>query len=150
MTEMFGFRKILPAVVVLMILTALIPVQDKINKVEAAASYSYSRTSFISGGGDITSKFSLTYGSRTMSGVCTHGGPMSEKSGYATVSSLARTDSRFYLAYYYGYMNGYISGEKGCQLARAMHYVTYGTAYHQKAGISKAMIAAAKEYCLQI
>ena len=147
MIKKYGLNRALPFLLIVIILTAILPVFEKAVKAEADETYKYSRIAFISGGGDITSKFSLTYGSKAMSGVCTHGGPMSEKSGYATVSKVGTTDSRYYLAYYYGYLNGYNSGTKGCQLARALHYATYGTAYHQSAETSKAMIAAAKDYC---
>ena len=149
MTEKYGLNRALPFLLIVIILTAILPAFEKSVKAETEGTYAYSRTSFISGGGDITSKFSLTYGSKVMSGVCTHGGPMSEKAGYASTSRIARTDSRYYLAYYYGYLNGYTSGEKGCKLARALHYATYGTAYHQKASVSKDMISAAKEYCIK-
>lgn len=146
MTEKYGLKRVAPFVLLVLVLTMILPLLEKTVNAEAST-YTYTRTSFINGGGDITSKFSLTYGSKVMSGVCTHGGPMSEKSGYAAVSRIGTTDSRYYLAYYYGYLNGYNSGTKGCQLARALHYATYGTAYHQKADTSKAMITAAKDYC---
>lgn len=112
----------------------------------AATTYSYT-SSFMSGGGDISTKFNLSMSGKTLNGVCTQGGPMSDRSGKCTVERLSRTNQRFYLAYYYGYKKGYTSGGNGCNLARAMHYSKYGTAYHQSASKSKEMISNAKKYC---
>jgi hypothetical protein len=99
-------------------------------KAFAATTYSYA-SSFMSGGGDISTKFNLSMSGKKLNGVCTQGGPMSDRSGKCTVERLARTNQRFYLAYYYGYKKGYTSGSNGCNLARAMHYSKYGTAYTQ-------------------
>lgn len=115
-------------------------------KVEAATTYKYTM-SYITGGGDLTSKFKITIGGKKLTGLCRHGGAKSAHSGKATAKLLSRTDKRFYLAYYYGYVKKWTSGSKGCDLARAFNYATYGNAYHQSASRSKEMINTAKEYC---
>lgn len=132
-------------VVLMIIISGVVPVLHE--HVSAASGYSYKRTCFIKGDGDITSTFSVDYNGKTITGLCTHGGPMSEKSGKVKLTELSGTDSRVYLAYYYGYKNGYTTGANGCDLARAFHYATYGTAYHQTASKSKSMIKNAADYC---
>lgn len=114
-------------------------------EVDGAEAYSFTR-SFIKGDGDITSKFSLSKGGHKLTGLCRNGGPMSSSSGKATVKKLKKTDSRYMMAYYYGYKKGWTKGANGCDLARAFHYATYKTAYHQSAAKSKSMIKTAEAY----
>lgn len=121
------------------------PFENAVMEAEAAESYKFTR-SFISGDGDISSKFRLTIGEYNLTGLCRHGGPASSPSSRAVITKLKRTDDRFYLAYYYGRIRGWTSGAEGCDLARAFHYATYGTAYHQSVSKSKTMISKAKAY----
>ena len=102
------------------------PFHSAVIEAEAAESYKFTRN-FISGDGDISSKFRLTIGEYNLTGLCRHGGPASSPSARAVVTKLKRTDDRFYLAYYYGRIRGWTSGAEGCDLARAFHYATYGT-----------------------
>lgn len=141
-----NYIKLLTVIIVFTMLAAMLLIQTAMNPVEASTKYSYA-SSFISGGGDISTKFNLTISGKKLNGICTQGGPLSDRSGYCTADRLSRTSQRFYLAYYYGYKLGYTSGSNGCDLARAMHYSKYGYAYHQSAEKSKRMISRAKEYC---
>ncbi len=106
--------------------TTLTPVQDfdMADEASAATTYSYTRTKFIRGDGDITSKFKLKrHGG--MVGLCAHGGPMSASSGKVTTRKLSNTGNLAKLAYYYGHLKKYTSGANGCDLARAFHYARF-------------------------
>lgn len=125
--------------------TTLIPVQDfdMADEASAATTYSYTRTKFIKGDGDITSKFKLKrHGG--MVGLCAQGGPMSASSGKATTRKLNNTGNLVKLAYYYGHLKKYTNGANGCDLARAFHYARFKTAYHQSAAKSRRMIEAVR------
>lgn len=141
-----SLKRILVFAVILALLLGMAPIYDSSEQSSAATTYKYTRE-FIKGGGDLTSRFTTTVSGKTVKGLCTQGGPLSDASGKCTITTLSRTNSRFYMAYYYGYKLGWTSGANGCHLARAFNYAKYGTAYHQSASTSKSMINTATSWC---
>lgn len=109
-------------------------------RVEAETAYSYTRV-YISGGGDITSRFNIN----GMTGLCQNGSKDSPSSGKATVKKLAADDIRTKLAYHYGYQKKWTSGEKGCRLARCFYFSWSGKYYHQSKSVIDDMVKTAKK-----
>jgi len=91
-------RRILAFTLIFALCTTLMPMMNAESQASAATTYSY-KSSFISGGGDLTTKFSITISDKKLTGLCTHGGAASARSGKCTVKKLSRTSERFYLAY---------------------------------------------------
>ena len=138
-------KRILVFLLVLFLCINLCQIMKNHADADTVTTYKFT-SSLISGGGDLTAKFRIKRGDYHLTGLCRHGGPANSSSARATMTKLKRNDSRFYLAYYYGRVKGWTSGAKGCDLARAFNYATYGNAYHQSKEKSKLMINNALEY----
>jgi len=145
-TKQISTKRALVFFLIIALIFTMLPVYNSSSQASADTTYKFT-SYFISGGGDITTKFTATISGKKLNGLCTHGGPNSERSGRCEATKLSRTSDRFYLAYYYGYKRGWTSGSNGCDLARAFHYAKYGYAYHQSASRSKELIENARSYC---
>lgn len=143
--EYSSIKRVFACILIIALCISLNPDWKNQEEAEAATVYKFT-SSLIWGDGDVSAKFRITRNGYNLTGLCRHGGPPNSAAASAVMKELKRTDTRFYLAYYYGKVKGWTSGAKGCDLARAFNYATYGNAYHQSASRSKSMISKAKAY----